>query len=230
MASIIKGLAIWVSIILGGFILFIITQIPFQMGLFGGYEGAGLTLVGLLQAITVIPLLYIGLRFLKMSFRNIGVTTDNWKKDSLLGAAVAIGWAVVQFIWIIPHTGGASREDISEVLMMLDSNWVNILWYLPLGIIGGGIVEELYNRGFFIGALAGIFKDSKFVLYIASAFSILFFAAGHLPADLVEWVDLLVPSTAYTILYLYTKRLTASMIAHGLWNTIVVIVVTILYS
>ncbi|MGP4078189.1 lysostaphin resistance A-like protein [Halobacillus sp. K22] len=226
----IKNLAIWFSIIIGGIILFIITQIPFQMGLFGGYEGFGLTIIGLLQALLVIPLLYIGLRSLKMSFRKIGVTTQNWKRDSLLGAAVAIGWAIVQFIWIIPSTGGASRDDISEILVMLDTNWVNILWYLPLGIIGGGIVEELYNRGFFIGALAGIFNDSKVVLYIAAAFSILFFAAGHLPGDLVEWIDLLVPSTAYTVLYLYTKRLTASMVAHGLWNTLVVIIVTIIYS
>ncbi|WP_181351289.1 hypothetical protein [Thalassobacillus sp. CUG 92003] len=166
----IMRLAIWFSIIIGGFILFIITQIPFQMGLWGGYDGAGLTIIGVLQALMVIPLLYLGLSYLRMSFKKIGLTTKKWKSDSLLGAAVAIGWAMVQFIWIIPSTGGASREDISEVLIMLDSNWENILWYLPLGIIGGGIVEELYNRGFLIGALAGIFNDSKFALYIASVF------------------------------------------------------------
>ncbi|WP_370458077.1 type II CAAX prenyl endopeptidase Rce1 family protein [Thalassobacillus sp. CUG 92003] len=58
----------------------------------------------------------------------------------------------------------------------------------------------------------------------------MFFAAGHLPRDLVEWIDLIVPSTAYTVLYLYTKRLTASMVAHGLWNTLVAILVIIIYS
>ncbi|SHN33980.1 hypothetical protein SAMN05216179_3490 [Gracilibacillus kekensis] len=226
----IKSIAIFLLVVIVGFSLFVLTQIPFQIGMFGGYKGVSLTLIGLLQAIMIIPLLYVGLKALKMNFKKIGLTSFKWKRDSLLGIAVALGWAVVQFVWIIPNTGGASREDISEILTMLEYSWINVLWYLPLGIIGGGIVEELYNRGFFIGALTGIFKDSRLVLYIASALSITFFAAGHIPRDFVEWMDLLIPSTAYTILYLYTKRLTASMVAHGLWNSIVVLLVMIIYA
>lgn len=225
-----KRLAIWLSVIIGGFLLFAATQIPFQLGWFGGYSGVSLALIGLLQAVLIIPLLYAGLRLLDMDFRSIGWTAAHWQKDSLLGAAVAAGWTLLQFLWIIPQTGGAERQDVAEIIAMLGGEWSNVWWYLPLGIIGGGLVEELYNRGFFIGALAGIFKHSKIALYAAALLSIVFFAAGHLPRNLVEWIDLLIPSAAYTALYIYTGRLTASIVAHALWNTAVVILVMLLYS
>lgn len=225
-----KRLAIWLSVIIGGFLLFAATQIPFQLGWFGGYSGVSLTLIGVLQAVLIIPVLYAGLRLLDMDFRSIGWTTSHRQKDSLLGAAVAAGWTLLQFLWIIPQTGGAERQDVAEIIAMLGGEWSNVWWYLPLGIIGGGLVEELYNRGFFIGALASIFKESKIALYAAAVLSIVFFAAGHLPRNLVEWIDLLIPSTAYTALYIYTGRLTASIVAHALWNTAVVILVILLYS
>ncbi|MDN5710078.1 MAG: hypothetical protein L0G95_11615 [Planococcus sp. (in: firmicutes)] len=170
-----KRLAIWLSVIIGGFLLFAATQIPFQLGWFGGYSGVSLALIGLLQAVLIIPLLYAGLRLLDMDFRSIGWTAAHWQKDSLLGAAVAAGWTLLQFLWIIPQTGGAERQDVAEIIAMLGGERSNVWWYLPLGIIGGGLVEELYNRGFFIGALAGIFKHSKIALYAAALLSIVFF-------------------------------------------------------
>ncbi|WP_271853375.1 CPBP family intramembrane glutamic endopeptidase [Planococcus maritimus] len=225
-----KRLAIWFSVIVTGFLLFAATQIPFQMGLFGGYSGVGLTLIGVLQAVLILPLLYVGLRLLGMDFRGIGWTAAHWQKDVLLGAAAALVWTLLQFLWIIPQTGGAERQDVAEIIAMLGGEWANVWWYLPLGIIGGGLVEELYNRGFFIGAFAGIFKDSKLALYGAAVLSIVFFAAGHLPRNWVEWIDLLIPSVLYTVLYLYTGRLTASIVAHALWNTTVAILVVVLYT
>lgn len=225
-----KRLAIWFGVIVLGFLLFAAAQIPFQLGLFGGYGGVGLTLIGLLQAALIIPLLYAGLRLLDMDFRSIGWTTEHWRQDSLLGAAAAAGWTLIQFLWIIPQTGRAERQDVADIIAMLGGEWSNVWWYLPLGIIGGGLVEELYNRGFFIGALSGIFKQSKIALYAAAVLSIAFFAAGHLPQNWIEWIDLLIPSTLYTVLYLYTGRLTASIVAHALWNTAAAILVMLLYA
>jgi len=45
-----------------------------------------------------------------------------------------------------------------------------------------------------------------------------------------EWIDLLIPTIAYTIMYLSTKRLTASIVAHGLWNTLAVVLIYIIYA
>lgn len=225
-----KSLSMWVSIIVVGFIFFVVSQIPFQMGYFGGYKGINLTIIGLLQATLVIPLIYFGLRYMKIDLKNIGVSSKKWIPDTLLGVSVAVGWAIIQFAFIIPNTGGADRADISGILTMLDRQWINILWYLPLGIIGGGITEEIYNRGFFIGVIRNIFNGSKIATFFASILAIIFFAAGHLPTNLVEWIDLLIPSVAYTILFVYTGRLAASIVAHSLWNTLAVILVFIIYG
>ncbi|SFS42140.1 CPBP family intramembrane glutamic endopeptidase [Marininema halotolerans] len=226
----IKKISIWLFVIIVGFLFYVLSQIPFQMGFLGGFRGSNLTLIALIQAVCIISLLYVGLRCLKLRFRDIGWTAHNWKKDALLGAIVAICWAIVQFAWIFPHTGGAERADIKGILTMLEHDWHNILWYLPLGVIGGALTEELYNRGFFIGALSASFNHSRVVVYLSAILSIIFFSAGHLPSNLVEWIDLLIPSTAYALLYLYTKRLTASMVAHGLWNTLAVTLIILFYS
>lgn len=225
-----KNMLIWTLVIIVGFGLYILSQIFFQMGFFGGYEGINFTIVGLLQAALILPLIYFGLKHLKIDKEKIGISKKNIGRDALIGVGVAICWAIVQFVWLIPSTGGAGRKDIVEILAMIDGQWINVLWYIPLGVIGGGLTEEIYNRGFFIGVISETFDHSKIAVFIAAILSILFFIAGHLPTDLVEWVDLLIPTIAYTILYLSTKRLTASIVAHGLWNTLAVVLVYIIYA
>ncbi|UOQ46682.1 CPBP family intramembrane metalloprotease [Gracilibacillus caseinilyticus] len=226
----VKSLVTWLLVIVIGFLFFVISQVPFQMGLVGGYKGFNLAIIGFVQVGLVIPLLYFGLRKLKLNFRNIGFTATNWRKDVWLGTCVAIAWILIQFLWIFPNTGGASRPDIDNILTMIDHQWINVLWYVPLGVLGGGITEELYNRGFFIGGLAKIFGSSKLVISIAAFGSIIFFAIGHLPSSMVEWIDIVIPSTAYTLIYIYTKRLTAAIIAHSLWNVMVVVIIMIVYG
>lgn len=225
-----KRVAIWTLVIIVGFGFYVLSQIFFQMGFFGGYEGVNLTIVGVLQALLILPLIYFGLKHMKIDSDKIGISSKNWVRDALIGVIVAVCWAVVQFVWLIPSTGGAGRRDIIEILSMIDGQWINVLWYIPLGVIGGGITEEIYNRGFFIGVINETFNHSKLAVFLAAIFSILFFVLGHLPANWVEWVDLLIPTIAYTILYLSTKRLTASIVAHGLWNTLAVLLIYLIYA
>jgi len=225
-----KLIAMWLAIIIVGFIFYVLSQIFFQMGYFGGYKGVNFSIIGLLQAILIIPLIYFGLRYMRIDAKKIGLSSKNWIQDTFMGVSVAVCWAIIQFAWIIPNTGGADRLDILDILAMIDGQWVNVLWYIPLGIIGGGITEEIYNRGFIIGVIDVIFDHSKMAISLAALFAIIFFAAGHLPINLVEWVDLLIPSTAYTILFLYTRRVTAPIVAHSLWNILAVILIFIIYA
>lgn len=176
------------------------------------------------------PLIYFGLRYLRLNFNTIGFTSKKWKQDAVLGTFVAIFFVIIDFLWIIPNSGGANKTGITEILIMLDHSWINILWAIPLVSIFGPLTEELLNRGFFIGGIASIFKGSRTAVLLASILSILFFSAGHLPTNVIEWIEILYHTIFYTILYVYTKRLTASIVAHGLWNTLAVIFAMLLYS
>ena len=145
--------ATFLLVLVVGFAGFALPAILFQMGFAGGYEGANPTVVALLQLVLVGSVVYAGLRLLDMRPRDIGLTSDHWRRDALLGVAVAAAWALVQFTWLIPATGGAGRDDIASILAMIDGRWANVLWYMPLGIVGGGIAEEIYGRGFVIVVL-----------------------------------------------------------------------------
>ncbi|MEQ8523283.1 CPBP family intramembrane glutamic endopeptidase [Gracilimonas sp.] len=225
-----KTLAIFIFTILFGFILFIIPNLFFgitKVG--GGLTGINLLYIALFQFCTVTLLIYYSLKWIGKDFKFIGWSWENWKKDGGLGLIVGLGWAVLQFAWIIPATGGASRADISQILDMMDGTVIGLISYISLGVIGGGITEEIYNRGYFINILKSTFKNPKTGLWISAIISILFFAAGHLPTNIIEWIDIMVPTIMYTLLFVFTGRLAPSIIAHSIYNMTGILAVYFLY-
>ncbi|MEI5906944.1 type II CAAX endopeptidase family protein [Bacillus spongiae] len=219
----IKSMAVWCLVIIVGYAFFVLSQVPFQMGFLGGFTGINITIAALLQGILVIPIIYWGLKYLNLNFKEIGFTTDKWKEDVFLAVVVTVIRSVIFFIWIIPYT------DHSRVLTMLDNNWQNIIWMIPLVSIIGPLTEELFNRGFFIGGIAAIFRGSKIAIIAAALLGVFVFSAGHLPGNTIEWIGILIPSILYTGLFLCTKRLTASIVTHSLWNTVATLYIFWMY-
>lgn len=240
-----KKIIVFVAVIVVGFIMFAAPAIFFQMGGLGGYQGRNFALLGVVQLVLVVGVLRVGTRMLGMNFHDIGLRAPDFKSgpfrhDLLLGIGAAAVWIAVQFLLLFPQTGGAARPDIANILTMVDGRWANVLWYLPLGVLGGGVAEELYNRGFFITVLRDILGGGKTLAgsssgigwpaFLAAALSVVFFAAGHLPSGLVDWVDILIPSIGYAALFLYTGRLTACIVAHSLWNSVAVAGIFLIYG
>lgn len=214
-----KTFPIFIVTILLGFILFVIPDVFFGVTkLNGGKIGVNLMIIGLFQFFAVSTLLYISLKKLGKNFGDIGLISRNWKTDTALGLLVGLSWTTLQFAWIIPATGGAAREDIRHMISMMDGTALGLFSYIVLGVVGGGITEELYNRGYFINVLKDTFHNPRIGLWVSALLSILFFALGHLPSDALGWFDILVPTLAYTLLFIFTGRLTASIVAHSSYN------------
>lgn len=225
-----KTLITFIGTILLGFILFVIPNLFFGITkVNGGLTGINLLFIALFQFTTVTLLVYYSLKYLKKDFGYIGWSSENWKKDTLLGLAVGLAWTTLQFTIIIPQTGGAERADIAGILTIMDGTAVGLLSYIALGVIGGGITEEIYNRGYFINVLKDTFSNPKTGLWMAALISIVFFCLGHLPSNMVEWVDILIPTTAYTLLFIFTRRLTAPMVAHGIYNMTAILLTYFIY-
>ncbi len=225
-----RKVAVFAVVLIFGFAGFAAPAIFFQMGNAGGYGGANLAILGVVQLVVVGAIVSGGLSLLRMEPVGIGLTARGWRRDALVGLAVAGVWALLQFGWLIPSTGGAERGDIAAILDMTGGQWVNVIWYLPLGILGGGVAEEIYGRGFVITALSDVLGNSTAGIAVAALFSMLFFAAGHLPSGWIQWVDILIPSAAYVGLFLHTRRLTAPIVAHAAWNTLAVIGIQAMYG
>lgn len=225
-----KTLLVFCCTIVAGFILFALPNLFFGITkINGGLTGINLLIIALFQLTAVCSLLYFSLRLLNRDFQYIGWSWNHWQKDSIVGITVGLAWAALQFGWIIPATGGAERADISQMLDMMDGTTVGLLSYLALGIIGGGVTEEIFNRGYFINVLKDTFKNPKIGLWISAVLSIMFFAVGHLPSSTIMWMDILIPTIVYTLLFIFTKRLTASIFAHSVYNAAAILLTYYLY-
>ena len=185
--------------------------------------------MALFQLVTVVTLIHFSLKLLRKDFLSVGLSWKYWKRDGLLGLLTGLTWTTLQLGWIIPNTGNATRDDVAQMVETMDGTWLGLLSYVALGVIGGGITEEICNRGYFITVLKDVFDNPKIGLWVASVSSILLFALGHMPTDALSWFDILVPTVAYTILFLMTKRLTASIVAHGIYNMTAILLTYYLY-
>lgn len=76
-------------------------------------EGFTHAYVGIFQAITVPIAIALVLRLVSTRLEDIGLTTSKWPSDVTLGLSIAIGFALLQFLVVIPNTGGANRSDVA---------------------------------------------------------------------------------------------------------------------
>lgn len=225
-----KTLVVFITTIILGYLLFIIPDAFFGVTkLNGGKIGINLLFIGLFQFITITALLYFSLKILGKKFSDIGLKFENLGTDLLLGLLFGGFWTILQFVFIIPNTGGINRPDIYGMSKMYDGTLVGTLSFVVLGVIGGGITEELFNRGYFINVLKETFKNPKMGLWFSAILSILLFALGHMPISTLDWFDILVPTILYTVLFIWTKRLTASIVAHGVYNMSAIILTYNIY-
>ncbi len=223
-----RKVTIFILTILGGYVLFILPNLFFGITKWnGGLSGINLLYTALFQFFTVTLLVRFSLQRVGHDFDFIGLVFS--KKDVVIGVGVGLAWTALQFLWIIPATGGAGRSDVQAMVEMQAGGFITLLSYVALGVIGGGITEEIFNRGYFINALKENFSNPKTGLYVAAVLSAVIFIAGHLPSTPVALMDITVPTIAYTILFITTGRLTAPIVAHGLYNFLAILLVYFLY-
>jgi membrane protease YdiL (CAAX protease family) len=221
-----RTILVFVSTIILGFILFVLPNLFFGVfKSYGGIRGTNLIIIAVFQLLTVCILIFFSLKALNKDFSNIGLTFEHWKRDVLIGLGITVIRLIVDFGFVIPITGGSNRPDILEVINALDGTALGLISLVFLGVVGGGIAEEIYNRGYFIIILKDMFRNKKVGVGIASVVSILFFSAGHMPTSDLLWYDIIVASIIYTALFVFTGRLTASIVAHGSWNMLTILLV-----
>lgn len=184
-------------------------------------EGTTFALVGLLQIALVTGGIALALRICGLRLRDIGPTAAHWRADALIGAAVAIAWAALQFLVIIPATGGAERSDVAANAAQLGQS----AWSIPAFVVlawTGGFAEELFFRGHLLTLAPRLLGGGLAGTVLAAAGVIALFAALHAYQGIAGVLD-----TAFyggltlTLLFLGRGgRLTAPVVAHALWNSL----------
>lgn len=164
------------------------------------------------------------------SWSSLGLTSMGWRRDALLAVLTVPPRLLLDFAVLVPASGGAANPEIQEVLRYASDGVGALAATLVLGVVGGGIAEELYFRGFLMGSLPTMAHRPRRALWIAAATSVLLFAVLHLPANLPDTASILVAAAVYTWLFLHTRRLVAPILAHSLWNVAVTFTVLVLYG
>ncbi|MBW3549323.1 MAG: CPBP family intramembrane metalloprotease, partial [Proteobacteria bacterium] len=127
----------------------------------------------------------------------------------------------LQFLLIIPATGGAQRSDIIVNTAQIGGTLPGLFAIIALAW-AGSLSEELFFRGLLLNGLQRIFGGGRVATTAAGLVVILVFASLHGYQGWAGMVDTgLYGGLAMTLLYLWRdRRLTACIVAHAGWNTI----------
>ena len=225
-----RTLAIYFVTIVLGYGLFIAPNL--YVGIFkpaGGMTGENFLWVGLFQLFSVSALVWAAMRMLGGSMADIGWDWSRWRGDALLGAAAGLAWGLIEMLVIIPANGGAAQSDVAGIVAAIDGRLPALAGFMVLAVLGGGVAEEIFNRGFAINVLRSTFANPRTGLVVATLLSMALFMIGHLPQDALQWIAIAVSTFLYTALFVLTGRLTAPILAHGVHNAVALLVIWFAY-
>ncbi|MCY9784230.1 CPBP family intramembrane metalloprotease [Nocardiopsis sp. EMB25] len=216
--------------LVGAIVCFVLPPLTLGLLVQGSPPPLALVAVALVELASAGALVAWWLRRRSLSPADVGLTSRHWFRDALLGAATVPPRLLIEFGVLIPMAGGAHNPEVQEVLTNASAGVAALAATLVLGVVGGGLAEELYFRGFLMGALPKAFVHRRAALYGAAAVSVLLFAALHLPTSAPDVAAIVLASLVYTALFLLTRRLTATVVAHSLWNATTLLTVVAVYG
>ncbi|KIH98128.1 hypothetical protein LP52_15230 [Streptomonospora alba] len=214
---------------LGGALIVFVAP-PLAAGVFTGQGPAVLITVALAELLLVCAITAWWLHRRRLRWVDVGLSARHWVRDSALGAAAVVPRLLLEFGVLVPMAGGADSPEAREVLDNTAAGGAALAATLVLGVIGGGVAEELYFRGFMIGALPEAFRRRRRAVGVAAVLSVLLFGLLHVPSSWSAAVAIAVAGLVYVGLFMLTGRVTASMVSHCLWNTAAVVAVLTLYG
>lgn len=192
--------------------------------------GSTYAIVALLFAPLASGAVAAGLWIARCRLADAGFTIDSARADILLGATIAVSWASLQFLVLIPLTGGAERADVVVNAEQLGTSLGGLAAFILLAW-GGGFAEEVFFRSHLMTSLRGIFGPSRVATTLVVLVPTVLFAMVH--GYQGGWVGMLdagiFGGLTLSLLFLRRGRLTSCVVAHALWNTIASVVIFVWY-
>jgi hypothetical protein len=212
-ATLSLGTLLWLAAVA---LAHILPQVIFDLRLQGWPYGV----VGLLQAILAPVAIALALSPARARLQDLGLTTHRWQRDALIGAGLAVGYALLQFLVIIPHTGGADRSDVAMNAAQIGDSLSGVAGFLVLAWTGS-FSEELFFRGLVVTSLLRVLGGTRSALASIVVITSLSFAFAHGYQGWTGVVDTgLYGGLTLTLLCLWRRCLTACIVAHAVWNTL----------
>ncbi|NVJ61121.1 MAG: CPBP family intramembrane metalloprotease [Gammaproteobacteria bacterium] len=186
-----------------------------------GMEMQGVTygFSAIIFAVTTALVIFLASKLLRLSKADLGLVSNNWLSDIGIGVLFGVTWTLLQFLIIIPNTGGFEREDIVANLQQLGTQPIGLIGFHVTAWLGGGFAEELFFRGFLLFSLIQLFRNTFIGKVVAVALVTIIFALLH---GYQGWIGIL--DTGFfggllmCLLYLWRNNIIAALVAHGLYD------------
>jgi len=107
------------------------------------------------------------------------------------------------------------EQQIVDVFSTARTRWEQFLCLIIVAIVAP-LSEELYFRGFLYPAIGKVIGEFPAVILTSIFFSMLHF-------DLIRFIPIVIGGIWLNLLYIKTGSLYTSIIAHSVWNTIMVL-------
>lgn len=140
--------------------------------------GPTYAIVAVLFAPLALGAVFVGLRLARCGLADAGFTLENARADVLVGAAVAVSWALLQFLVLIPLTGGAERADVVVNAEQIGTSVSGLLSFLLLAW-GGGFAEEVFFRAHLMTTLRRLLGPSRVATALVVLVPTVLFAMLH---------------------------------------------------
>lgn len=159
------------------------------------------------------------------SFRDLGFI----KKGVLPALPQGIKWGISLFLMVmilgifeaIIYPAEPDLQDFAKILLMVDS-YGELFLAVIMGVVLAPIGEEVYFRGFLYPALRQRFGATKGIIFTA-----LFFSGMHF--DLYRLIPIAAGGIGLTYLYERSGNIWTNIIAHGVWNAIMIALIFFAY-
>lgn len=218
LSAILFGLVGWYAVaIIADYVL--VRHLGFQ-------TGPRLALLGVIQLAFGGAIVVLALRMAGLRLSDIGWCKRHAPADSLIGLGVAVAFAALQFLYVIPATGGATRSDIVANAAQIGDTLPGLLGVLVLAVFGS-TSEELLFRGLLLGGLTLTAGGGWIARTVATGITVLLFGLSHGYQGWAGIIDTgLFGGLLLSLLYWARgARLAAPIAAHVGWNVIASVII-----
>ncbi|MGI6686454.1 MAG: CPBP family intramembrane glutamic endopeptidase [Bacillota bacterium] len=152
------------------------------------------------------------------SFRDLGFLKRGFFQALPQGVKWGIGLffmvIILGMLQAIIYPSEPEPQDFAKILLMVDSPG-ELFLAVTMGVVLAPLGEEIYFRGFFYPAICQRYGAVWGIMITA-----LFFSALHF--DLYRLLPIAAGGIGLTYLYEKTGNLWTNIIAHGVWNAIMI--------
>lgn len=175
-----------------------------------------------------IPIILLVWLFLKQAGENFKDIGFSWKRFEIKSLLIGIPTAILSlaFMQLVFFPGLELLVELeaseASIYDFLKANPFQFVFTLIMGIIIGGLYEEIVFHGFIFTRLERMIPG-KYATALAFAITSLLFGGYHYQLGMAGTINAFLIGMVYLGLFLaYKRNLWYSIVAHGTYNTIVI--------